>query len=284
MTRIITTIAEVRQIVRDWRAAGQTVGLVPTMGYLHEGHQSLIERSVADNDRTVVSVFVNPTQFGPNEDLESYPRDLEHDRALAEATGADVIFHPTPAEMYYPDRRTTVHVDELGSELCGKSRPIHFDGVCLVVSKLLNIVTPDRAYFGQKDAQQLLIVRRMVRDLSFGVEIVGCPIVREADGLAKSSRNTYLSPEERAAAVVLSRSLSAGRAVLEGGERRASAVRQAVLDVLAAEPLAAPEYVEVVDTDDVNPVEAVEGKVLVAIAVRIGSTRLIDNFFFTPAR
>ncbi|WP_165173098.1 pantoate--beta-alanine ligase [Adlercreutzia sp. ZJ242] len=282
MTRVVTTIAEVRQIVRAWRAAGQTVGLVPTMGYLHEGHQSLIERSVADNDHTVVSVFVNPTQFGPNEDLESYPRDLEHDRALVEATGADVVFHPTPAEMYYPNRRTTVHVDELGSELCGKSRPIHFDGVCLVVSKLLNIVTPDRAYFGQKDAQQLLIVRRMVRDLSFGVEIVGCPIVREADGLAKSSRNTYLSDEERAAAVVLSRSLAAGRAVLEGGERRASAVRQAVLDVLAAEPLAAPEYVEVVDTDDVNPVETVEGEALVAIAVRIGGTRLIDNFFFTP--
>ncbi|WP_172136385.1 pantoate--beta-alanine ligase [Adlercreutzia sp. ZJ473] len=282
MTRVVTTIAEVRQIVRGWRAAGQTVGLVPTMGYLHEGHQSLIERSVADNDHTVVSVFVNPTQFGPNEDLESYPRDLEHDRALVEAAGADVVFHPTPAEMYYPNRRTTVHVDELGNELCGKSRPIHFDGVCLVVSKLLNIVTPDRAYFGQKDAQQLLIVRRMVRDLSFGVEIVGCPIVREADGLAKSSRNTYLSDEERAAAVVLSRSLAAGRAVLEGGERRASAVRQAVLDVLAAEPLAAPEYVEVVDTDDVNPVEAVEGEALVAIAVRIGGTRLIDNFFFTP--
>lgn len=282
MTQIITTIDEMRALVRSWRAAGQTVGLVPTMGYLHEGHQSLIERSAADNDRTVVSVFVNPTQFGPNEDLESYPRDLEHDRALAEAAGADAIFHPAIEEMYCPDRRTTVHVSELGSELCGKSRPIHFDGVCLVVSKLLNIVTPERTYFGQKDAQQLLIVRRMVRDLSFGVEVVGCPIVREADGLAKSSRNTYLSPEERAAAVVLSRSLAAGRAALERGEVDAAAVRRAVLDVLAAEPLAAPEYVEVVDTTAVQPVKTVEGEVLVAIAVRIGSTRLIDNFFFTP--
>lgn len=282
MTQVVTTIAEVRAIVRTWRASGATVGLVPTMGYLHEGHKSLIDRSVAENDHTVVSVFVNPTQFGPNEDLESYPRDLERDAALVEAAGADVVFHPEPDQMYYPDRCTTVHVAGLGEELCGKSRPIHFDGVCLVVSKLFNIVVPDRAYFGQKDAQQLLIVRRMVRDLSFGVEVVGCPIVREADGLAKSSRNTYLSDEERAAAVVLSRSLAAGRALLEAGERSAAAVCAAVRAVLDEEPLAESEYVEVVSTSDVRPVERVEDEVLCAIAVRIGSTRLIDNFFFTP--
>ena len=282
MAKIITTVSEMRDVVRAWRADGATVGLVPTMGYLHEGHKSLIDRSVAENDHTVVSVFVNPTQFGPNEDLESYPRDLEHDAALVEAAGADVVFHPSPEEMYFPDRCTTVHVAGLGEELCGKSRPIHFDGVCLVVSKLFNIVVPDRAYFGQKDAQQLLIVRRMVRDLSFGVEVVGCPIVREADGLAKSSRNTYLSEEERAAAVVLSRSLAAGRELLEAGERSAAVVRAAVRAVLDEEPLAAIEYVEVVSTQDVHPVERVEGEVLCAIAVRIGTTRLIDNFFFTP--
>lgn len=283
MTQIITTISEMRAQVRAWRRAGESVGLVPTMGYLHEGHQSLIERSVADNDRTVVSVFVNPTQFGPNEDLESYPRDLDHDVELVARAGADVVFHPEPEEMYFSDRCTTVHVEGLGSELCGKSRPIHFDGVCLVVSKLLNIVVPDRAYFGQKDAQQLLIVRRMVRDLSIGADIVGCPIVREADGLAKSSRNTYLSPDERAAAVVLSRSLARGRAVAEAGERSAEAVRAAIRAELATEPLAEPEYVEVVDTDTVSPVDVIAGEVLVAIAVRIGTTRLIDNFFFDPA-
>lgn len=282
MTQVVSTIAEVRALVRAWRTAGETVGLVPTMGYLHEGHQSLIERSAADNARTVVSVFVNPTQFGPGEDLESYPRDLDHDVALAETAGADVVFAPTPEEMYFPNRCTTVHVEGLGRELCGKSRPVHFDGVCLVVSKLFNIVTPDRAYFGQKDAQQLLIVRRMVRDLSFGVEVVGCPIVREADGLAKSSRNTYLSADQRVAAVVLSRALSAGRALLEEGERDANAVRVKVREVLASEPLAQPEYVEVVDVENVSPVEVIEGEVLCAIAVRIGTTRLIDNFFFSP--
>ncbi|WP_165246845.1 pantoate--beta-alanine ligase [Adlercreutzia sp. ZJ141] len=282
MTQIITTISEMRAQVRAWRSAGECVGLVPTMGYLHEGHKSLIERSVADNDRTVVSVFVNPTQFGPNEDLESYPRDLDRDVALVAHAGADVVFHPEPEEMYFPDRSTTVHVEGLGNELCGKSRPIHFDGVCLVVSKLLNITTPVRAYFGQKDAQQLLIVRRMVRDLSIGTDIVGCPIVREADGLAKSSRNTYLSPAERAAAVVLSRSLACGRAVVESGERSAEAVRAAIRAELATEPLAEPEYVEVVDTNTVSPVDVIAGEVLVAIAVRIGTTRLIDNFFFDP--
>lgn len=283
MTSVITTKAEMRTMSRAWHTQGQSVGLVPTMGYLHEGHKSLIERSCAECDHTVVSVFVNPTQFGAGEDLDSYPRDIERDVALAESVGADVVFHPEPSEMYADNRRTTVHVAELGEELCGKSRPIHFDGVCLVVCKLLNIVTPERAYFGQKDAQQLLIVRRMVRDLDIGAKIVGCPIVREADGLAKSSRNTYLNAKERTAAVVLSRSLAAGRALLESGERDAEAVREAVLAELASEPLATPEYVEVVDTETIHAVQRVEGEVLVAIAVRIGATRLIDNFFFMPS-
>jgi pantoate--beta-alanine ligase len=282
MTRIVTTIDEMRALSAQWRQAGETVGLVPTMGFLHEGHQSLIAKSVAENNHTVVSVFVNPTQFGPNEDLESYPRDLEKDTQLVEATGGDVIFHPSAEEMYDANRATSVHVQNLGNELCGKSRPIHFDGVCLVVSKLLNIVLPDRAYFGQKDAQQLIIVRRMVRDLSIGTSIVACPIVRENDGLAKSSRNTYLSAEERAAAPVLSRALGKGKALLESGERDAQSVRKAILDELASEPLAQPEYVEVVDTASVSPVENINQEVLVAIAVRIGTTRLIDNFFFTP--
>lgn len=203
----VSTIAEVREQVRQWRREGLTIGLVPTMGYLHEGHKSLIVRAAAENDRVVVSDFVNPTQFGPTEDLESYPRDFDRDCKLCEEAGAALVFHPEPSEMYAPNACTYVNMDELTHELCGLTRPIHFRGVCTVVSKLFNIVTPDRAYFGQKDAQQLAVIRRMVRDLNFGIQIVGCPIIREEDGLAKSSRNTYLSAEERQAALCLSLSL-----------------------------------------------------------------------------
>ncbi len=280
MIEIVETVDEVRARVAQWRAQGLTVGLVPTMGYLHEGHQSLIEQAAKDNDRVVVSVFVNPTQFGEGEDLESYPRDLERDSRACEEAGAALLFHPSPEEMYFPDRSTTIHMADISEELCGKSRPIHFDGVCLVVAKLFNIVVPDRAYFGQKDAQQLLVIKRMVRDLNFSVQVVGCPIVREADGLAKSSRNTYLNDEERAAAVVLSRALAAGKELCEQGERDAEVVCAAIRDVLAGEPLADPEYIEIVGTDTVKPVDRIEEEVLCAIAVRIGSTRLIDNFFF----
>ena len=191
--QIAYTIKEVREQVKAWKKEGLTVGLVPTMGYLHEGHASLIKKAVEDNDRVVTSIFVNPTQFAPTEDLESYPRDLEKDSRLCESLGVNLIFHPEPEEMYAPDFCTWVDMDVLSKTLCGKSRPIHFRGVCTVVSKLFNIVTPDRAYFGQKDAQQLAIIRRMVRDLNMDIEIVGCPIVREEDGLAKSSRNTYLN-------------------------------------------------------------------------------------------
>lgn len=278
--QIVKTIEEVRAIVRAWREAGLSVGLVPTMGFLHEGHQSLIARSVADNDRTVVSVFVNPIQFGPTEDLEAYPRDIEHDKALVEATGGDLIFNPEPEEMYPPHFTTFVDTAETTELLCGARRAGHFRGVCTVVSKLFNIVGPDRAYFGQKDAQQLATVRRFVRDLNFNIEIVACPIVREEDGLAKSSRNTYLSTEERKAALVLSRSLRQAQAAVENGERRAKVVVDIIADCLKQEPLARVDYIEVVDLDNVQRVEKIEENTLVAIAVYIGKTRLIDNFIW----
>ncbi len=278
--QIVETVAEVREQVKAWRAEGLTVGLVPTMGYLHEGHKSLIDRAVAENDRVVVSVFVNPMQFGPSEDLESYPRDMDRDAALCEKAGASLIFHPDPSEMYHEDFSSFVDMNTLTGGLCGKTRPIHFRGVCTVVAKLFNIVTPDRAYFGQKDAQQLAVIRHMVSDLSFGIEIVGCPIIREEDGLAKSSRNTYLSKQERQAALVLSKSLALGKQALEAGEKDAAKVRSVILDNLEKEPLAKVDYVEVVDWNTLEPVSQVEDSVLVAIAVYIGKTRLIDNFIW----
>ena len=278
--QVVKTIQEVRKIVKGWRKEGLSVGLVPTMGFLHEGHQSLIAKSVADNDRTVVSVFVNPIQFGPSEDLEAYPRDLNHDMAAVEAMGGDLIFNPDPAEMYPTQFTTFVDTTETTELLCGARRAGHFRGVCTVVSKLFNIVGPDRAYFGQKDAQQLATVRRFVRDLNFDLEIVACPIVREADGLAKSSRNTYLSAEERRAALILSKSLKLGQTAVENGERRASTIIKIISDNLQTEPLARVDYVEVVDLNNVQRVETIEGETLVAIAVYIGKTRLIDNFIW----
>ena len=280
MITIVKTIEEVRAQVKAWRAEGLTVGLVPTMGYLHEGHQSLIARSVAENDRTVVSDFVNPIQFGPTEDLATYPRDIERDAALCESTGANLIFHPEADEMYAPDFCTYVDMDHLTKGLCGKTRPIHFRGVCTVVSKLFHIVQPDRAYFGQKDAQQLAVIRRMVRDLNMPLTIVGCPIIREEDGLAKSSRNTYLSAEERKAALCLSRSIFAAQDLIEGGERNADIVRTAVREIIEAEPLAQIDYIEVVDLGNMQPVDSLGESGLVAIAVYIGKTRLIDNYLF----
>ncbi len=271
---------EVRKKVKEWRKQGLSVGLVPTMGYLHEGHQSLIKKSVEQNDKTVVSVFVNPIQFGPNEDLATYPRDLDRDAKLCEDTGADLIFHPEPADMYEDDFCTFVDMDHVTKNLCGKTRPTHFRGVCTVCSKLFLIVAPDRAYFGQKDAQQLAVIRRMVRDLNFDLEIVGCPIIREEDGLAKSSRNTYLSPEERRAATVLNKALSAGKQKVEAGEKNASVIKEIVTKTIEAEPLAKIDYVEAVDFDSIEPIDTIEGSVLVAVAVYIGKTRLIDNFIY----
>jgi len=213
--RIATTVEDVRNQVKAWRKEGKSVGLVPTMGYLHEGHESLIKRSVAENDYTVVSIFVNPMQFGPTEDLASYPRDLEADSKLCENAGAALIFHPEPEEMYPEGFCSFVDMNGLTKALCGLSRPVHFRGVCTVVNKLFNIVLPDKAYFGEKDAQQLAVIKRMVKDLSMGIEIVGCPIIREADGLAKSSRNTYLSEESRKQAVILSKSIFMGKKMIE---------------------------------------------------------------------
>ncbi len=272
------TIKEVRAIVKEWRASGLSVGLVPTMGFLHEGHASLIKRAHEENDRVVVSDFVNPTQFGPNEDLESYPRDFDRDCKLCEEMGADLVFHPDPSEMYH-DQHTYVTIDTLSETLCGVTRPIHFRGVCTVVSKLFNIVAPDRAYFGEKDAQQLAIIRKMVLDLNFDIEIVGCPIIREEDGLAKSSRNTYLSAEERKAALCLSRAVKKGQEVISAG-CNSSVVLDSMKEIISAEPLAKIDYVSVVDALDMQPVEKIEKDVLVAMAVYIGKTRLIDNFSY----
>ncbi len=278
--KIVSTVEEVRAQVKEWKKEGYTIGFVPTMGYLHEGHASLMD-AAGENDKVVVSIFVNPIQFGPNEDLESYPRDLEHDAKVCEEHGVDMIFHPTPEEMYGEHFYTYVDMDVLTKELCGLSRPVHFRGVCTVVNKLFNIVTPDHAYFGEKDAQQLAIIKRMVKDLNMPLEIHGCPIIREEDGLAKSSRNTYLSEEERKAALVLSRSIFLGKEMVEKGERDAKKVVAAMTAEIEKEPLAKIDYVKVVDLETMQQVETIEHDILTAIAVYIGKTRLIDNFMVT---
>ncbi len=280
--KIATTVAEVRREVNAWRQEGLSVGLVPTMGYLHEGHASLVDAAVASCDRVVVSDFVNPTQFAPGEDLESYPRDFDHDCALLEEHGCDLVFYPSVDEMY-PDGggKTDTYVEilnDMPKQLCGKTRPTHFRGVCTVVSKLFNIVLPDKAFFGQKDAQQLAVIRKMVRDLSYGIEIVGCPIIREADGLAKSSRNTYLNAEERKAALVLSQAVALGQSLVADGERDARKVVDAMTQLIEREPLARIDYVDAVDAITMDPVDVIDDDVLFAMAVYIGSTRLIDNF------
>ncbi len=277
--KITGKINEVRNQVKEWRKEGLTVGLVPTMGYLHEGHQSLIKRAVAENDRVVVSIFVNPMQFGPTEDLESYPRDLKADSKLCEETGASLIFNPEPEEMYEDGFCSFVDMTGLTNALCGLSRPVHFRGVCTVVNKLFNIVKPDRAYFGEKDAQQLAVIKRMVKDLNMDIEIVGCPIIREADGLAKSSRNTYLGEKEREAALILSKSIFMGKKMVEDGERDAEKVKKAMRDLINTEPLADIDYVEIVDVNTMKSMEKISGEILCAIAVNIGGkARLIDNF------
>ena len=277
--KIVSTIEEVRAQVKEWKKEGLSIGFVPTMGYLHEGHMSLID-AAGENDRVVVSIFVNPMQFGPTEDLASYPRDLEHDAKLCEEHGVDLIFPPTPEEMYGDQFYSYVDMDVLTKELCGLSRPVHFRGVCTVVTKLFNIVTPDRAYFGQKDAQQLAVIKRMVKDLNMPLTITGCPIIREEDGLAKSSRNTYLSPEERKAALVLSRSIFLGKEMVEKGERDCKRILAAMTEEIEKEPLAKIDYVKIVDLDTMQQVEKIDRGILAAIAVYIGKTRLIDNFMY----
>lgn len=276
--QVTKTVDETRALVKKWKKEGKTIGLVPTMGYLHEGHASLIKRCREENDMVVVSIFVNPTQFGPNEDLEAYPRDFQRDSALCESLGADLIFHPEPEDMYV-NPCAYVSIDTLSQNLCGKTRPIHFKGVCTVVSKLFHIVMPDKAYFGQKDAQQLAIIRKMVTDLNFDIQIVGCPIIREEDGLAKSSRNTYLNEEERRAALCLSKAVRRGQEVIEKGMDSEAVLRE-MRAVIEAEPLARIDYVSVVDALTMQDVEKVDRDVLVAMAVYIGKTRLIDNFSY----
>ena len=276
--KVTKTVEETRKLVKAWKQEGKSIGLVPTMGFLHEGHASLIRRCREENDIVVVSDFVNPTQFGPNEDLEAYPRDFKRDSELCESLGADLIFNPEPEEMYH-DPHAFVSIDLLSETLCGKTRPIHFKGVCTVVSKLFHIVTPDKAYFGQKDAQQLAIIRKMVQDLNFDIQIVGCPIVREEDGLAKSSRNTYLNAEERKAALCLSKAVRRGMEVIHP-QANASEVLGEMRAIIEAEPLARIDYVSMVDALTMQPVEKVEKDVLVAMAVYIGKTRLIDNFSY----
>lgn len=276
---VANTKEELRQEVDYWRNRGEVIGLVPTMGYLHEGHASLIRRARQECDRVVVSVFVNPTQFAPGEDLEAYPRDFERDRQLCRQMGVDVVFHPTPEEMYPQGFSTTIAMDPaMTSALCGKTRPTHFQGVCTVVCKLFGLTHADRAYFGQKDAQQLAIIRKMNRDLDLGVTIVGCPIVREVDGLAKSSRNVYLNPQERQAALVLSQAVKLGEEMAAQGETDADAIVKAMTERIHQEPLARIDYVQAVDQDHLRPAHTVVPGTLFAMAVYIGKTRLIDNF------
>lgn len=277
--KLVHTVAELREEVAAAKAQGLTIGLVPTMGALHAGHASLIAAANKENDFVVVSVFVNPTQFAPNEDLDAYPRTLEADCQLAESMGANVVFAPSPKEMYPSEDATWVEVTgDITKVLCGRTRPIHFRGVTTVVSKLFNLAQPDRAYFGQKDAQQVEVLQRMVKDLFFNIQLRIMPIVREADGLAKSSRNTYLSAEEHQAALVLSRSLQAAKAMFEAGERDAAKITTAVRAAIEQEPMANIDYVEIYALPELQPVaQPMQGRNLLAVAVKFGTTRLIDN-------
>ena len=274
--KILKTVHDVRKLVNQWKKESKTIGLVPTMGYLHEGHLSLIEKCKKENDKVIVSIFVNPTQFGENEDLTSYPKDIKRDSSLCENLGVDLIFNPDASEMYQ-DPCTFVNIESLSNHLCGKSRPIHFRGVCTVVSKLFIIINPDNAYFGQKDAQQLAIIKKMVKDLNFDINIVGCPIVREEDGLAKSSRNVYLNPKERKAALCLSKAINVGK-TLANTETNADKIKSEMRKIIEAEPLAKLDYIEIVDNDTMQPVSKMKENTLAAMAVFIGKTRLIDNF------
>lgn len=276
--KIVTTIQEVRDIVKQWKKEDLSIGYVPTMGYLHEGHASLMKAARANNDKVVVSIFVNPMQFGPTEDLATYPRDLEKDSILCEGEGVDLIFHPEPEEMYDESFCSFTDITGLSNALCGLSRPIHFRGVCTVLNKFFNIISPDRAYFGQKDAQQAAIVKQFVKDLNIPVDIIRCPIIREEDGLAKSSRNTYLSEAERKAALCLSKAIFLGEDMVNKGECDAKKVTDAMIELIHTEPLADIEYVKAVNGLTMEEVTEIKSPTLVAMAVRIGNTRLIDNF------
>ena len=275
---IIETVKELREYLAGQRAAGKTVGFVPTMGFLHEGHLSLIREAKAENDVVVVSDFVNPTQFGPNEDFESYPRNIEQDTELALSAGADVIFYPSVSEMYPPGSSTYVEVEgNITRVLCGASRPTHFRGVTTVVNKLFNIVEPNKAYFGQKDAQQVAVLTKMVKDLHMDIELIICPIVREPDGLAMSSRNTYLSAEERKQAVILNQALKKAKNAFANGEKDVVKLTEIITDKINEMPLAVIDYVSILDFPSLKPIITIEKDALAAVAVKFGKTRLIDN-------
>lgn len=276
--KVIKKIDELKDVLKDYKKEGKTIGLVPTMGFLHKGHASLIKKAVEENDIVVVSDFVNPIQFGPNEDLESYPRDINADSKLCEDLGADFIFNPEPSEMYH-DKKAFVDIEGLSDNLCGARRAGHFRGVCTVCTKLFNIVGPDRAYFGQKDAQQLSIIKKLVFDLNIPVEIVACPIVREDDGLAMSSRNTYLSADERKAALCLSKAIFEGEKMANNGAS-VGEVLEKMKEIISSEKLAKIDYIQAVDLETIKDVDNFNKDTLVAIAVYIGKTRLIDNFIY----
>lgn len=273
------TVEEIRTRVRAWKAAGLKIALVPTMGFLHEGHLSLMRIAKAHADRVITSIFVNPTQFGPAEDLDKYPRDLAHDEALCREVGVDAIFNPAPEEMYAPDFSVWVSESSLSKTLCGAFRPVHFRGVCTVCLKLFNITQADIAVFGRKDAQQVLIIERMVRDLNLPIEIIEAPLIREEDGLARSSRNKYLSPEEHQRALAISQSLFAAQAKYDAGERDAMRLIELIRTGLLAAPADQIDYVEVMSRETLRPVQRIEGPVLIAVAAYFGTTRLIDNLF-----
>ncbi|WP_028843780.1 pantoate--beta-alanine ligase [Pseudothermotoga elfii] len=273
---VVKNIDEMKKICRELRKE-KTIGFVPTMGYLHEGHLSLVRRSKKENDITVVSIFVNPTQFGPNEDYNSYPRNLNRDASLLEKEDVDYVFVPEIEQMYPKDYSTYINEESLSRHLCGRSRPGHFRGVCTVVTKLFNIVKPNRAYFGQKDAQQFRVIRRMVRDLNMDVEVIECPIVREPDGLAMSSRNIYLSTEERNQALALNRSLKIAENLYRSGEKNTERMKEKIVQYLSSFDKIKIDYVEIVSEETLEPVEKIEGKVIVAIAAWVGKARLIDN-------
>ena len=282
MTVVLETIAAARQWVRTERTGGKSIGFVPTMGAFHDGHRSLFRRAREQSDRVVVSIFVNPLQFGQGEDFARYPRDFARDLALAEREGVDAVFCPEAGEMYPDALPLTVHPGKLGKTLCGPSRPGHFRGVATVVAKLLNIIQPDRAFFGQKDAQQAVIIQWMVRGLNFPVEIEVCPTVREPDGLAMSSRNAYLDSEERANATVLYRSLRRAEDLIRSGVRDVARIEQEMRDMIRSVPGAELDYARVVDPHALGDVKQIAGEVLVAVAARFGKTRLIDNLLAAP--
>lgn len=277
--KVVKTVEDVRNFVNEQKKQGKSIGLVPTMGFLHKGHRSLIERARKENDAVIVSIFVNPTQFGPNEDYDNYPKDLESDMKMCEKCGVDLIFNPNPENIYEMHHKTYINVEDISGQLCGLSRPTHFRGVCTIVAKLFNISKADRAYFGQKDAQQLAILKKMVKDLNFDIELIACPIVREKDGLAMSSRNKYLTELEREDATVLYRSIQAAKAIIKKGVKAQDIVK-VMSEVIAEVSYAKIDYIQVVDAEFLQPVDVIDEDVLVALAVYIGKARLIDNFVY----